>query len=63
MIAKKPYTAPQIFRVELNQQQAVLAVCATSATGLSLGGTRGCQGSVNCRRSTTNNGNRGPSPS
>ena len=25
MMTKKPYTPPQIFRVELNQQQAILA--------------------------------------
>ena len=41
MIAKKPYTSPQIFQVELNQQQAILAACHSSATSLSGRGNRG----------------------
>ena len=63
MIAKKPYTSPQIFQVELNQQQAILAQCHTSATSLSGAGARGCQLSQNCRRSTSNNGNSAGAPS
>ena len=63
MFAKKPYTSPQIFQVELNQQQAILAACHTSATGLSGRGAQGCQLSQNCRRSTSNAGNSTGAPS
>ena len=63
MIVKKPYAPPQIFQVELNQQQAILAVCHSSATSLSGRGLRGCQLSQNCRRSTSNAGNSTGSPS
>jgi len=32
MSDKKPYSAPQIFQVELNHEQAILSVCSVSAT-------------------------------
>ena len=32
MTEKKPYSPPQIFQVELNQEQAILAVCSSAAT-------------------------------
>ncbi len=60
---KKPYSPPQIFEVELNQQQAILAACHSAATGLSGRGASGCQLSQNCRRSTTNAGNSAGAPS
>ena len=31
---KKPYSAPQIFQVELNHEQAILSVCSVSATNI-----------------------------
>lgn len=51
MMTKKPYTAPQIFQVELNQQQAILTACTTTTTSLvtRAGGT-GCSDSNTCRR-------------
>lgn len=44
MAEKRPYTAPQIVRVELNQEQAILAACSTSAISVLAGGaaTQGC---------------------
>jgi hypothetical protein len=35
---KKPYTAPQVFRVELNHEQAVLSQCSTTARTAMVGG-------------------------
>jgi hypothetical protein len=32
MSDKKPYSAPQIFQVELNHEQAILSQCSVSAT-------------------------------
>ena len=41
---KKPYTTPQIVRVELNHKQAILTVCSTAATNLMTGGAAtGCR--------------------
>jgi hypothetical protein len=64
MTEKKPYTPPQIFQVELNQEQAILAVCSTSATTVSNAGPgrgttcrSGGTGASNCRRSTSSGGN------
>ena len=64
MTEKKPYSPPQIFEVELNQEQAILALCSTTATTISNRGTLGCSGSggSNCRRSTSSGGS-GAQPS
>ena len=64
MTEKKPYSPPQIFEVELNQEQAILAVCSTTATTISDRGTKNCSGSGgnNCRRFTSG-GNAGGQPS
>jgi hypothetical protein len=41
---KKPYTAPQVFRVELNHEQAVISTCSTTAANAMTGGTgAGCR--------------------
>ena len=52
MSDKKPYSAPQIFQVELNHEQAILSVCSAAATtvddtsgGLCAGICRRCMGS------------------
>lgn len=41
---KKPYSWPQLFRVELNQEQAILGLCSLTATNPMAGG-----GDVRCR--------------
>lgn len=41
---KKPYSRPEIFRVELNQEQAILSACSLSASNPMAGGM-----DVNCR--------------
>lgn len=44
MSAKKPYSPPQIFQVELNHEQAILTACSLTATTLRLGDARtGCE--------------------
>jgi len=53
MMTQKPYTPPQIFRVELNQQQAILATCSGATTNVSSRATRGCATVLACKRSTS----------
>ena len=38
MIEKKPYSAPQLFRVELSQEQAILSACSLTASNPMAGG-------------------------
>jgi hypothetical protein len=38
MSEKKPYSPPQIFRVELNQEQAILSACSLLAMNPMAGG-------------------------
>ena len=47
---KKPYAAPKIFQVELNQEQAILTACKTGVASLSNHGTHFCNAA--CKRST-----------
>lgn len=44
MIRKKKYSQPQVYRVELNQDQAILSTCSLTATNPMAGG-----GDVLCR--------------
>ncbi len=44
MTEKKPYSQPQLFRVELNQEQAILSACSLSASNPMAGGM-----DVSCR--------------
>lgn len=44
MSNKRPYTPPQVFRVELNHEQAILSTCSTTAANAMAGG-----GSASCR--------------
>ena len=39
MSDKKPYSPPQLFRVELNHDQAILASCSLSSGGMMAGAT------------------------
>ena len=43
MPEKKPYSAPQLVRVELNHEQAILSVCSTVATTMQAGTTNRCR--------------------
>ena len=38
MTEKKPYSQPQLFRVELSQEQAILSACSLTATNPMAGG-------------------------
>ena len=51
MRAKRPYSAPQLVRVALNHEQAILAVCAVTAMTV-LNGASGmsCRPQNNCKR-------------
>ena len=44
MTEKKPYSPPQLFRVELSQEQAILSACSLTASNPMAGG-----GDVLCR--------------
>lgn len=43
MNSKKPYTPPQLFRIELSQEQAILSACSLSTTTASQSGNGGCR--------------------
>jgi hypothetical protein len=38
MTEKKPYSQPQLFRVELSQEQAILSACSLTASNPMAGG-------------------------
>ena len=44
MTEKKPYSQPQLFRVELSQEQAILSACSLTASNPMAGG-----GDIFCR--------------
>ncbi|BFU90247.1 MAG: hypothetical protein NTAFB01_14340 [Nitrospira sp.] len=43
MTEKKPYSMPQLFRVDLDQEQAILSACSLMTTSVSQGGNGGCR--------------------
>src|ERR1700694_1229070 len=43
---KKPYSPPQLFRVELNQEQAILSACSIMAMTPADNGGNGCRQSA-----------------
>ncbi len=52
---KKPYQAPKIFEVELNQDQAILTLCETGTTSTANNkSSGGCNGA--CKKSMTTGG-------
>ena len=53
---KKPYTAPQVFRVELNYEQAVISTCSTTSANAMVGGA-----GTGCRSGACKNGAAGGS--
>lgn len=49
MTEKKHYTTPQIYRVELDQEQAILSACSLFAMSVAAGtGTNGCRSFLTC---------------
>ena len=56
MNQKKPYAAPKIFQVELNQEQAILTTCATGTTNVSSRTTAGGGCSTACKKFSRTSG-------
>ncbi|MBI3808562.1 MAG: hypothetical protein HY281_13790 [Nitrospirae bacterium] len=49
MSTKKPYSPPQLFRVELNQEQAILSACSlTTMSALANSLLNGCRANGQC---------------
>ena len=66
MTEKKPYSQPQLFRVELNQEQAILSACSLTTNTASQGGNGGCRPNSAGGCKTRNGGggtDSGPRPS
>ncbi len=63
MTEKKPYSLPQLFRVELNQEQAILSACSLATTSASNGGRGGCRPNRCKRNSGMGQTDSGPRPS
>ncbi len=49
-ITKKSYTAPQLFRVVLDQEQAILAACSLMATTVQNVGGNNCRPQIKCKK-------------
>lgn len=64
MSGKKPYTAPQLYAVELDQEQAILSACSLATTSARNGGNRRCNNIfIPCKNFSLNFGDSGPRPS
>ena len=48
MSEKKPYSTPQLFRVDLNHEQAILSACSLLTTAL-IDGAAGQSCRANCK--------------
>lgn len=48
--AKNPYITPQLFRIELNQELAILSACSLAANTGQNGGGANCRPQNNCKR-------------
>lgn len=58
---KKPDSPPQLFRIELNQEQAILSACSLATTNAFNGGNARCNTTIiACKRISFNIGNSGP---
>jgi hypothetical protein len=53
---KKPYITPQLFRVELNQDQAILSACSLAANSGQAGAGSNCRPANNCKRANSASG-------
>jgi hypothetical protein len=61
MTEKKPYSPPQLFHVELSQEQAILSACSLTTTNVSSGGGRTCRAQGGgCKRHKSSSGDSGP---
>ena len=64
MTEKKPYSQPQLFRVELNQEQAILSACSLATNNANQSGNGGCRPAFpQCKRRTAADGDSGARPS
>lgn len=64
MGSKKLYSSPQLIRVALNHEQAILASCHLSTSAAFNGGNARCNITfIACKRISINLGNFGPRPS
>ena len=54
-IKKKPYVTPQLFRVGLNPEQAILSACSLMTTNASNGGNASCR-PASCKSHSGNGG-------
>ena len=63
MTEKKPYSQPQLFRVELNQEQAILSACSLLATNPMAGGSDVLCKSGSCKKASAMAGDSGQRPS
>lgn len=68
MTEKKPYSPPQLFRIELDQEQAILSACSLMTTSAADGGENVCHRRRGrrirpCKNSGANFGDSGPRPS
>jgi hypothetical protein len=50
MSEKKPYVPPQLFRVELNHEQAILSACSVGVSSTKQGNTGGSCKSGTCKQ-------------
>ncbi len=58
---KKPYTTPQVFRVELDPEQAILTACSLATMSAANGGTGTCRLQAGgCKRHSSASGDSGP---
>lgn len=55
---KKPYNAPQLVRVELNHEQAILSVCSTTFGSAMTGTTNKCRSGL-CKKAAASGDNAG----
>lgn len=65
MTKKRPYSPPSVFRVELNQEQAILTACSLMTASLLSGGMMSCRGMMPfaCKRTFFLAGDSGARPS
>jgi hypothetical protein len=55
MTEKKSYSQPQLFRVELNQDQAILSSCSLTSANVSGAGNARCQ-AAGCKKISASGG-------
>jgi hypothetical protein len=59
---KKPYTKPELVRVQLDQEQAILTTCSLATNTVQNGGGSTCrqQGLGGCKNHNSGSGDSGP---